>query len=708
MSMTYPEPRLTLREVMHARSVAVIGASDDISKWGGRALAILCQHDVPTEIYPVNPKADQVMGLKAYRSIADCPKPVDIAMILVPSVVIADTVQACAQAGVGCAIVITAGFAESSEEGRALELQMVEQARQSGMRIIGPNCIGILNAQTNMLASTAVALTSIERAPAGHIGFASQSGALMGSMLARGVDVGAGFSSLISLGNQCDIDITECFEYLIDDPLTHVVCLYVEALKDPAKFRRLLARARERGKPVVVCKSGRSQAGERAVQSHTASMAGAYAAFEAICRSEGAYLFHNVSDMLDAAMLIERGARLTGKGIAVFSGSGGAGALLVDALDQAGFETPTLAPETLQKLETVLPPSNLQIPIDFGTLLPLREPHPDGEDPWEVALALAMQDRGVSGGLVMLTSQPTMDRVASAAQRVGVRIDKPLLYIHIAGSIGDPARRVMRETGYGFVESQNDAVAVFNGLRQRELMPLSTTNLDASDAIASIDLSGLPEGYLTEPQARGLLESVGITMSPWRLAATVQAAQEAFDSFGVTCVVKAVSSTLVHKSDAGAVKLNLRTAEQVRDACLSIEQSVQAAGHAVDGFLVTPMVSADAELILGVQRDPSFGPMVLLGAGGTLVELLHDVQMMPADLSKAQALAMIKQLRCLPLLTGWRGTKAADLDALADIVVSAGRLALADVGLQELDINPLMLVDGQFMGVDARAVRRLP
>ena len=708
MSATYPEARLTLREVMHARSVAVIGASDDVSKWGGRALAILCQHDVPTQIYPVNPKADQVMGLKAYRSIADCPKPVDIAMILVPSGVIAQTVQACAEAGVGCAIVITAGFAESSEEGRALEQQMVEQARQSGMRIIGPNCIGILNAQNNMLASTAVALTSIERAPAGHIGFASQSGALMGSMLARGVDVGAGFSSLISLGNQCDIDITECFEYLIDDPLTHVVCLYVEALKDAVRFRHLLARARQQGKPVVVCKSGRSQAGERAVQSHTASMAGAYAAFEAICQSEGAYLFHNVSDMLDAAMLIERGAILAGSGIAVFSGSGGAGALLVDALDQAGFETPTLTQDTLKKLETVLPPSNLQCPIDFGTLLPLRELHPDGEDPWEVALALTMQDPNVSAGLVMLTSQPTMDKVASAAQRVGVRIDKPLLYIHIAGSIGDPARRVMRETGYGFVESQNDAVAVLHGLMQRARIPVRPIVSDDSDSVASMTWHTVPEGYLTEPQARSLLESVGIPMSPWQLAPTPQAAEVAFEEFGVPCVVKAVSATLVHKSDAGAVKLNLRSAQQVRDACQAIEQSVQEAGHIVEGFLVTPMMSADAELILGVQRDPDFGPMVLLGAGGTLVELLHDVQMMPANLSKDQALAMIKQLRCLPLLMGWRGAKPADLDALADIVVSIGRLALADIGLQELDINPLMLVNGRFVGVDARAVRRLP
>lgn len=214
------------------------------------------------------------------------------------------------------------------------------------------------------------------------------------------------------------------------------------------------------------------------------------------------------------------------------------------------------------------------------------------------------------------------------------------------------------------------------------------------------------QGYLTEPQARELLEQADIPMSPWRFAKTPAQAQQAFAEFDTVCVVKAVSPTLIHKSDAGAVKLNLRSAEQVKQACEAIEHSVKTAGHEVDGFLVTPMLSADAELILGIQRDPSFGPMVLIGAGGTLVELLHDVQMMPAPVSVEQARAMIHALRCLPLLTGWRGAKAADLDALARIVVNASQLALADGSLQELDINPLMLVDGQFVGVDARAVRR--
>lgn len=703
MTDQQPKPRLSLREILHARSVAVIGASDDETKWGGRAFAILRKHTVCTEIYPVNPKADRVMGIKAYPSIDQCPGPVDIAMILVPASAIVPTVQACAQAGVGCAIVITAGFAESGQAGGELEQQMVQTARQSGMRIIGPNCIGILNAQTNMLASTAVALPVIDRVPAGHIGFASQSGALMGSMLARGVDVGAGFSGLMSLGNQCDVDLNECFEYLIDDPLTHIICLYVEALEDPQRFRELLARAHQQGKPVVVCKSGRSQAGVRAVQSHTASMAGAYESFVAICRAHGAYLFHNVSDMLDAAMLLERGCRLNGRQVAVFSGSGGAGALLVDALDQAGFANPTLSSETIEQLKTVLPDANLQSPIDFGTLKPLPSPHPLGANAWEVALAATLADDHVSAALVLLTSQPNMGEVAQAVQNIGKRTTKPLLYVHVAGSIGDPARQSLRSAGYGFVESQNDALSVLAGLHQQGQIPVNESPF--TPMINTVSESSNTR-YLTEPEARERLSQASLPFSPWLMAKTTDQAVDALARFGAACVVKAVSTTLIHKSDAGAVKLNITTDSDMRAACQAIDSNLSALGHKLDGFLVTPMLSADAELILGIQRDPVFGPMVVLGAGGTGVELLKDVQMLPAPISKAQAMAMIRQLRCLPLLQGWRGKTPADLAQLADLVVAVSDLAINTEGLAELDINPLMLVDGQFWGADARAVMR--
>lgn len=699
--ITYPAPRLSIREIMHARSVAVIGASEDESKWGGRALAILRRHSVSSEVYPVNPKASELMGLPAYKSIADCPGPVDIAMVLVPQAMILDTLEQCARAAVGCAIVITSGFAEVGGDGHAIEARMREIARSGGMRVIGPNCIGILNAHTNMLASTAVALVEIDRAPGGTIGFTSQSGALMGSMLARGFDVGAGFSSLISLGNQCDVDINETFEYLIEDPQTRTICLYVEALRGPATFRALLARAREAGKPVLVCKSGRSEAGEKAIQSHTASMTGAYATFEAVCRAEGAFLFENVSDMLDAAMLLSHGARLCKPSIAVFSGSGGAGALLVDALSAQGFTIAELTEPTKASLRRVLPESNLQSPIDFGTLKPMGDAHPVYEDAFEYALGETMVDANVGAGIVLLTSQPTMHKVAYATQKVGRKTDKPLLYVHVAGSIGDSARQVMREQGYGFVESQNDALKVFDALWQQTRMPSGVAVTPAS-----FELPELPDGFLSEPDARRMLQAASIPTTPWVLLKEIEEVVEHVERQGDAWVIKAVSPTLIHKSDIGAVKLNIRDGHSARQACREIAQALGHAQHSLDGYLVTRMVKADAELILGIKRDPDFGPMVVIGAGGTLVELLHDVQMMPAPVHAVQALAMIEQLKCFPLLKGWRGSQPADLAKLAELIVAASQLACQDDALEEMDINPLMLVDGQFLAADARAFRR--
>jgi len=701
MSKAFPKPRLSVREIMNARSVAVIGASEDVAKWGGRALAILRRHEVCTEVYPVNPKAESLMGIPAYPSIGQCPQPVDIAMILVPAQMTLQTLEQCASAGVGCAIVITAGFAEIGEQGKEVQAKMQAIARSSGMRIIGPNCIGILNARTNMLASTAVALMEIDRAPPGHIGFTSQSGALMGSMLARGVDVGAGFSSLISLGNQCDVDINETFEFLIEDPDTRLICIYVEALKDPTKFRTLLAKARHAGKPVLVCKSGRSAAGEKAIQSHTASLAGAYEAFEAVCSAEGAFLFENVSDMLDGAMLIERGSRLVQPSFAVFSGSGGAGALLVDALSAQGFSIADLTQPTKQSLRTIMPESNLQSPIDFGTLSPLQQAHPEYQDHFEFAIGETMKDPQVGAGIVLLTSQPTMHKVAAAAQRVGTRTTKPLLYVHVAGSCGESARQVMREKGYGYVESQNDAIKVMAALWRHSQMPV-VDNVVPKPLV----LPEVHDGFLTEPEARRLLEAAGVPCTPWVVLSTAsEVADYVVRQHGASWVIKAVSPTLVHKSDLGAVRLNIRDPEAAMQACVGIEESLRKAGHELTGLLVTRMVKADAELIVGIKRDPEFGPMVMVGAGGVLVELLKDVQMMPAPVHPAQALAMIQQLKCRPLLSGWRGSVPANLAALAELICAVSQLASQDSGLQEMDINPLMLVDGEFMAADARAFR---
>ncbi|WP_431777357.1 CoA-binding protein [Ottowia caeni] len=281
------KPNQTVREILHPTGVAIVGASDSDEKWGGRLLRYMLKHRHNGPLYPINAKATELMGLPAYQSLKDCPGAVDLAILLVPRHHIRAAIEDCIEKKVGCALCITAGFAETGPQGRADEEELVALARSGGVRLIGPNCMGLLNTHHNLCATTGVVMGNVDRLPAGGIGMASQSGALMGAMISRGVDIGAGFSSTISVGNQADLDLNDFFEYLIDDPKTEVITLYIEGIKDPQRFTALLERAAAAGKPVCVAKSGRSEAGARAAASHTASLAGAWPSFEATCRRWG-------------------------------------------------------------------------------------------------------------------------------------------------------------------------------------------------------------------------------------------------------------------------------------------------------------------------------------------------------------------------------------------------------------------------------------
>lgn len=690
----------SVRQILHPNGVAIVGASDSEEKWGGRLLRYMLKHRHPGELYPVNARASSLMGVRAYASVRDCPGPVDLAILLVPRDRVRDAIEDCVAKQVGCALCITAGFAETGPAGRADEEELVALARAGGVRLIGPNCMGLMNTHHNLAATTGVVMGSLDRLPAGGIGLASQSGALMGAMIARGADIGAGFSSTISVGNQSDLGLNDFFEYLVDDPRTDVVCLYMEGVKDAARFTALLARAAAAGKPVCIAKSGRSEAGARAAASHTASLAGAWPAFEAVCRHHGAYLFETIYDLLQGAQLLQRGKRASSRGAAVMSGSGGGGALLVDALQDNGLEMPTLSEQTQQALASVLPATHRHLPLDFGMLNHLAPPDPAVEGgSVGIALDRAMADPAVGLGVLLLTTQPQQERVAQAALSVAQRCDKPLLFVQGAGNHGEPARALLRQAGHGYFDSPHDALKVAQALAQREAPQPAAASGDGQVP------DTLPRGFLTEPDARRLLEANGIPTTAWRLAADARAAVQAARELGGPVAIKAVSPKIVHKSDVGAVRLGVRGDEAVLAACDAIATAAAAAGvAALEGFLVTEMVRADTELIAGIQLDPDFGPLVMVGAGGVLVELMRDVQLAPAPLSLDTARAMLRKLRSFPLLAGYRGRPPADLDALANVLVRLGQLAAAGgARVRELDINPLFVAGDRIVAADARA-----
>ena len=695
------QPLQTVRDILHPRSVAIVGASDSEQKWGGRLLRYMLRHRHDGPLYPINARASELMGLPAYPSLLDCPGPVDLAILLVPREHVRAAVEDCVAKGVGCALCITAGFAETGDQGRADENELVAMARAGGVRLIGPNCMGLMNAHHQLCATTGVVMGTLDRLPAGGIGVASQSGALMGAMISRGVDIGAGFSSTVSVGNQADLDLNDFFEYLIDDPKTEVITLYMEGVKDAPRFTALLERAAAAGKPVCIAKSGRSEAGAKAAASHTASLAGSWSAFEATCRRWGVYLFETIYDLLQGALLLQRGKRAASNRVAIFSGSGGGGALLTDALEAHGLRLAELSEATQQAVAAVLPATHRQLPFDFGMLNHAAAPDPQvAGGSIGIALDRALHDDGVDAGILLLTTQPGQELVVQAAMAAADRSSKPLLFVQGAGNHGEIARQMLRAAGHGYFDSPHDALKVLEVLTTRREPEPPTEVLPGIQVPAD-----LPGGFLTEPDARRLLEAAGIPTTRWQFAADTEAAVQAARALGDAVAIKAVSARIVHKSDIGGVKLGLRGDAAVRQACNDIAAAARAAGvETLDGFLVTEMWRADTELILGVQRDPDFGPLVMVGAGGVLVELMKDVQLAPAPLSHATARAMLGRLRCLPLLTGYRGRPAADLDAIADTMVRLGALAAdASARLCELDINPLFIAGDRIAAADARA-----
>ncbi|HPP96614.1 MAG TPA: acetate--CoA ligase family protein [Ottowia sp.] len=695
------QPLQTVRDILHPRSVAIVGASDSEQKWGGRLLRYMLRHRHDGPLYPINARASELMGLPAYPSLLDCPGPVDLAILLVPREHVRAAVEDCVAKGVGCALCITAGFAETGDQGRADENELVAMARAGGVRLIGPNCMGLMNAHHKLCATTGVVMGTLDQLPAGGIGMASQSGALMGAMISRGVDIGAGFSSTVSVGNQADLDLNDFFEYLIDDPKTEVITLYMEGVKDAPRFTALLERAAAAGKPVCIAKSGRSEAGAKAAASHTASLAGSWSAFEATCRRWGVYLFETIYDLLQGALLLQRGKRAASNRVAIFSGSGGGGALLTDALEAHGLRLAELSEATQQAVAAVLPATHRQLPFDFGMLNHAAAPDPQvAGGSIGIALDRALHDDGVDAGILLLTTQPGQELVVQAAMAAADRSSKPLLFVQGAGNHGEIARQMLRAAGHGYFDSPHDALKVLEVLTTRREPEPPTEVLPGIQVPAD-----LPGGFLTEPDARRLLEAAGIPTTRWQFAADTEAAVQAARALGDAVAIKAVSARIVHKSDIGGVKLGLRGDAAVRQACNDIAAAARAAGvETLDGFLVTEMWRADTELILGVQRDPDFGPLVMVGAGGVLVELMKDVQLAPAPLSHATARAMLGRLRCLPLLTGYRGRPAADLDAIADTMVRLGALAAdASARLSELDINPLFIAGDRIAAADARA-----
>ena len=692
--MPAPRPRIPVERIIKPQSLAIIGASEDIAKFGGRFMHNVVRHGYAGELLPINPGRETILGRRAYPNISAAPGPVDVALVAVPSAQLRQTIEECGAAGVGACVVITAQLGEFDAAGAALQDEIVRIAASHGMRLVGPNCLGMVTPMHALGLTSSPTLQYAEKLPRGSVGFVSQSGALMGALFVLGYDHGVGFSSMITVGNQADLELCDFFEALIEDTETNVICLYIEALKDPRRFVDLAQRARARGKRVLAVKAGRTEAGSAAARSHTASLAGSYAAFETVCNETGVLLMDEPEAMILVAGVLARTPRMGPGGIGMVVSSGGGGAVTADRMTVAGLPLAVWTEETHSQLDKHFPRTHQNNPVDLGAHFGALGPHI-----FKHAIDAVADDANTGAFIYVMTPQPLMPQTVEVVIEVWRRQTKPAIFVLDTSRFGEEVRQLLLQSGMPYLTRIDDAIRLLELLvRERDFSAAAGRMAPARPGGAGPRGSTLPSGFLTEPEAKELFRQYGIATTRDQAVRTAQDAVKAADAIGYPVVLKGVSRHVVHKSDLGLVRLALADGPAADRAFNEVAAALAAAGEAGDPTIVVQdMVRGEAELIVGVRHDDSFGPQVMVGFGGVMVEVLRDIQLASAPLDKDRALALLRKLKLWPILDGVRGRPKLDVDAVADTLVRLSWLA-HDLGgrLQDLEINPLIVrVAGQ-------------
>lgn len=689
-----------LAALLNPRSVAVIGASEDQGKFGGRLFRMLLKHGFDGAVYPINPVRETLFGLKTYASIDATPAAPDMVIMAVPQPKVKEQIAACVARGARAGIIITSKFSDAGAEGAALEREIVRIANAGGMRLIGPNCLGLISPANKLVlcSSPALEVSSLIESP---IGFISQSGALMATLFDRAYDIGIGFTHCVSVGNQADLELCDFVEFLIADPRTRVICTYIEGIKSPERFVQLARRARAAGKPWLAVKAGKTADGSRAAYSHTASMAGDFASLEAVCRQENVVLMDDPAAMLVLAAAM---ARYPGKAVdraVIVTTSGGGGALSADRLAEAGIPLARFSEPTRQALSVFYSDGQAENPIDLGGRR--HEEVAEAVDVGVKTTEIAMADAQADLGLIVMTTAPALATVTTQLARGGQDSGKPLLFVMQPGKAADAARKGLLEAGMPFTNGLGEAVDAVAAWRRWSAW-------QAAPEPQALELGKLPDarGALDEFQSKALLQAIGVPVNRGEVFPDIEAAVAGSASIGFPLVAKVVSPDIVHKSEVGGVLLDVAGAEALRAGLQTMRERIgkRLPQARVAGFYLQAQEAGEVELIIGVRRDPQFGPQVVVGSGGILVELLRDIAVLPAPLARDTALAALRGLKVAPLLQAYRGRPALDVEAVADAMVRMGWLAHA---LRERDfeveVNPLKVrVAGHgCVAVDARA-----
>jgi acetate---CoA ligase (ADP-forming) len=684
-------------------SVAVVGAGRKRGTIGGEILRNLIDAEFNGPVYPVNPKADVVQSIVAYPSVKDILGPVELAVIVVPAEAVLGAARDCGAKGVRGLVVISSGFGEVGDEGRERERQLLAVCREAGMRLIGPNCMGIINTAPDVRLNATFAPGY---PPHGNVGFLSQSGALGLAVIDRAASLGLGISSFVSVGNKADISGNDLIHYWDMDEDTEVILLYLESFGNPRKFSTIARRVGKR-KPIIAVKSGRSPAGARATSSHTGAMlAASDVTVDALFRQAGVVRTDTLAEMFDVASLLANQPSPEGSRVAIVTNAGGPGILCADACEAGGLTVPPLPQEIQARLREILPAeASLTNPIDMIASA-------SAEDYRRTIEVIA--GWGGIDALIVIFIPPLVTRAEDVARAIRSSVETlpkhiPVLSVFMS-SQGVPAElrdQRVRFPSYALPEDAARALirAVQYGIWRREPEGRTRNFADVRpDEAAGIIADALMHGgdWLGPEDSWRLLSCYGLPTVEQRMARSVEDAARAAQELGGSVALKAIAPSVLHKTEAGAVRIGLRSPEAVAEAAEEMKRRLAASGHPPESFAVQRMAAAGSEALVGMVSDPVFGPVIACGAGGTAVELLKDVSVRIAPITEDDAAEMIRSLKTYQLFTGYRGAPPADVPSLEEILLRVSAMVEAHSEIVEMDLNPVIVHEKGASIVDAR------
>jgi len=693
-----------LKLFFNPRAIAVIGASRQRGTIGGEIFHNLLKFGFQGPVYPVNPTAEVVQCVPAYPTVEAIAGPVDLAIIVVPADRVVEVAASCGRKGVKALVVISMGFSETGAEGKEQQAELVRVCRAAGMRLIGPNCMGIANTDPAVRLDATFAPTV---PPAGRVGFSSQSGALGLAIIEHANSLGLGISTFVSVGNKADISGNDLLRYWESDPETDVILLYLESFGNPKKFSQI-ARRVGRKKPIVVVKSGRSVAGARATSSHTgALLAASDVTVDALFRQSGVIRTDTLEELFDVASLLVNQPLPQGNRVGIITNAGGPAILCADACEARGLEVPVLSKSSQAKLRAFLPSgASATNPVDMIASAPAEH--------YRRAIEIMAQDENVDA-LIAIFTPPLVTRADDVAREIVDAVKeidraKPVLTVFLSAQAKPEA---LRADGVGipsYSYPETAAIALARAARYRQWRDRPETTAPRftdirSDEAAAVVANALTrgDGWLTAEEIAQLFSCYGLPLIEQRIVNTPEEAGAAAEEMNCKVALKVIAPGVLHKTEAGGVKLNLSGAAQVKEAAAEMAAGLIRSGSAPTGFIVQRMSGAGVEMLVGVVHDPQFGPIVAVGAGGIQVELLRDVSVRLTPLSRADSSEMIRSLKTFPLLDGFRGGPVCDVAALEEGLLRVSAMVEENPQIAELDCNPFVVLEHGAVILDARA-----